>query len=299
MPLAVVILTAVPAIALPGRRRFPVVLALVGIAVTLPGCGLNPAVLAPRRPVAEGDGRPGLSVVSWNTEYWHQTDDPARFYAYLTNRDADVYLLQEYLHVENGVVLPINDLVALRRHFPRYRIFVSGELVTLVRDELATAKAPVQVAPDVLRVDVRVPDGQDASIYNVHIPAQLDPGLSPLSGAFYRTLNERDRSRRQEYRALTTDLRANTRPTVVAGDFNTSSAMGDLRSVRDLATDAGRVSRSLYPVSWSEHRPAALRLWRLDWTFLRNAEAEDYRLESAEGMSDHALQAITVRVGAR
>ena len=78
---------------------------------------------------------------------------------------------------------------------------------------------------------------------------------------------------------------------VIAGDFNTTPAMGDIDRVSALGQDAAAQGHSVYPVSWNEHGP--LRFYRLDWGFLRNgATARDYQLVEPRGMSDHSAQVM-------
>ncbi len=144
--------------AAPGRtahRRVAIALAVAALLASLPQSGLHPGTLAPwTRDGTPPDG-PVVRVVSWNTEYWDQTDDPAAFFGYLRDQHADVYLLQEYLHLVAGQVVAIDDLARLRAEFPDYRVVVKGELVTLSR--LPVLGQPEVADDNVLRVDVRTP----------------------------------------------------------------------------------------------------------------------------------------------
>lgn len=275
-----------------GRR--PVLVALVGLVVGGAQAGLNPAALLP--PPGPGTGTP-LTVVSWNTEVWDAWDDPARFLAFLRAQDADVYLLQEY--EEHG--LRPGDL-------PGYTAIERGELLTLtrlpVRQVVALPAEPPpgsgwrQVYEQVksLRVDVGV-GGGTLSVYNVHMPIPLDL-VNPLSARFHQQLRQRFDARQRQYTALERDVRGNRNPIVVAGDFNTSPAMGDIRRLSGL-TDAAEANRSLYPASWRSYWPVAL--WRLDWAF--TSEQVTVRRDAfvdPRGMSDHHLQRIELTVrGAR
>jgi endonuclease/exonuclease/phosphatase (EEP) superfamily protein YafD len=265
------------------NRRVMVVVALASVALTVPQSGLRPGALA-ASPQAGG-----TRVVSWNTEYWDQTDDPAAFFRYLRGTHADVYLLQEYINYVDGRIRPIDDLARIRAQFPGYQVVVKGQLVTLSR--LPVIARPPAGDRDVLRVDVRTPRGTALSTYNVHIPAQLDPTQSPLSPGFYRTLADRADQRRHCYDALAASASTDKDAGVIGGDFNTSPAMGDIGRARALGEDAAAQGHSVYPVSWNEHGP--LRLWRLDWGFVRNgATVRDYRLLEPRGMSDHSAQLI-------
>ncbi|MEU2222197.1 endonuclease/exonuclease/phosphatase family protein [Streptomyces sp. NPDC018347] len=270
------------------RARATVVLAVLALALACPQSGLVPSVLWYRAP------HPGVPVriVAWNTEYWDQGEDPATFYTRLRGLHADVYMLSEYLNYRDGEVVPINDRPRLDRAFPGYHVVVKGQLVTLSR--FPVASVPVTDDPDVLRVDVIPPGGARLSVYNVHVPAQLDPTASPLSGTFWSTLRDRARDRGHSYAGLRTSALADGAPGVIAGDFNTTASMGDLRRTADLGQDAARAGGTPLPLSWNAHQ--AVQLWKLDWMFTRHGfAAADYRLLAPWGASDHRVQILDAR----
>ncbi|MCP2329799.1 Metal-dependent hydrolase, endonuclease/exonuclease/phosphatase family [Actinoalloteichus cyanogriseus DSM 43889] len=292
-PIAYLVGSASLALAVPlvrgGWRLLAV--ALVGLVAAVPQSGLTLGVLTP----GPGDpAGPTVTVVSWNTEYWDRTDDSDDFYQHLRDLDADVYLLQEYLDFVDGRIVSIDEEAALEARFPDYDIVIRGHLVTLSR--LPVLDVPAVGHRDVLRVDVAAPGGAALSTYNVHVRAQMDPTLSPLSGEFYRTLRARDERRVAAYDALRASATRDERPGVIGGDLNTTPAMGDLRRIRDLGQDAADAGSSVHPVSWD--LSSALRLWRLDWMFVRNGVvAHDYRLEDPAGLSDHSVQIARISVG--
>ncbi|MFG2040013.1 endonuclease/exonuclease/phosphatase family protein [Dactylosporangium sp. NPDC048998] len=285
-----VVLTAGTALLRLGRR--PLVIALAGLAVGGAQAGFNPAALLPSPGDVAGTH---LKVVSWNTEVWDAWDDPARFIAFLRAQDADVYLLQEY--AENG--LHPGD-------FPGYTAIERGELLTLTRLPVRRVVAlPAEPAPasswrevyeqvKSLRVDV-IAGGETLSVYNVHMPIQLDL-VSPLSAKFYRQMRLRDAARHRQYTSLENDVRGNRNPILVAGDFNTSPAMGDIRWLTGSLHDAASANRSLYPASWRSYWP--VELWRLDWAFTSDpVTVQRYEFVDPRGMSDHSLQRIELTVG--
>lgn len=235
-----------------------------------------------------------VGLTSWNTEHWNQGRDTAAFYTLLVRQDSEVYLLQEYLHGRgDGEVWDIDDERRLRREFPRHAVSIGNNVVTL--SSLPTAGEPKPIGRRSLRVDVVMPGsgGTVLSTYNVHIPVQLRL-VSPLTRQFYRNIRARAADRRREYRALAADLRTNSHPCVIAGDFNTSPAIGELRWVKQVARDETRVLTGLYPVSWNAR--SRVPLWRLDWLFTRGeAVVERYELLDPHGLSDHRLQSALVR----
>lgn len=272
--------------------------------------GLNPYAVANWN--AQAPPRDALRVMSWNTQYWHQWDDPDRFYRYLKAQRADVYLLQEYLSWVGERPVRTDDMARLRREFPGYEVAVSGELLTLSRFPIvgrpaigpARAIRPttewtrVYESAKVLRTDLRI-KGTVMSFYNVHIPVQVDAARNPLTPGFYRTVRQRDAERRPQFAALEKDVAGNDRPLLVAGDFNTSPAMGDIGGLEGVLRDAVRKSPALYPATWRDQGPG---LWRLDWAFTSDQVAvHRYDLRGSAGMSDHRAQELRLSLegGAR
>ncbi|WP_306213702.1 endonuclease/exonuclease/phosphatase family protein [Actinoplanes sp. RD1] len=286
-------------------RRLVLGGALLALVAGVPESGLNPGALTGREPVPAG----AIKVVSWNTQYWDQDDDPDRFYRYLLGLHADVYLLQEYLNWDpadpGDEARRVDDLARLRREFPGWHIVARGELITLSRFPIAAAPrvgpdrlpgadasfAAEYAAAKVLRTDLRI-GGAVLSTYNVHIPVQFSVELRPELLADTR---KRTTARAEQFAGLTGDVAANPGPVLVAGDFNTSPAMGDIRAVRRLLTDATPQLRSPYPVSWNLH---GLPLWRLDWLFTGGGvRVHSYTITGSEGLSDHHAQQTWVSLG--
>jgi endonuclease/exonuclease/phosphatase family metal-dependent hydrolase len=194
----------------------------------------------------------------------------------------------------------------LAREFPGYHIVIRGELVTLSRLPIvSTVALPVDPPAGsdwrtdywevkTLRTDLRVGDGV-LSVYNVHMLVPLDL-VSPLKRSFWRTREEWNARRQNQYAGLEHDLDANRNPTVVAGDFNTSPSMGDRNGVASRLNDAGRASTSVYPTSWKSDW---LALWRVDWAFTNDGvDVHTYKLVPHNDMSDHRLQDMTVSLKA-
>ncbi|MFF3242721.1 endonuclease/exonuclease/phosphatase family protein [Streptomyces sp. NPDC002870] len=297
------LLLAVAPTARPVRRwLIPVLLLLLMSGA--PRAGIHWGALLPgggQGPSPEG----ALKVFSWNTQYWETSDDSEAFYRYLKAKDADVYLLQEYLAWEHKQPKPIDELARVRREFPDYHIAIQGELVTLSRYPIVARPAvgraegintdtPWQQVFErgrVLRTDLNV-RGSVVSVYNVHIPVQIDIDRNWLSSGFYHTVRERDAERRDHYAALEQDAAANSNPLLISGDFNTTPAMGDLRALRDTFNDALPASTSVHPGTWNSE---GLALWRLDWVFTNDRlRVHSYEFEDPAGLSDHRGQDVVV-----
>ncbi|WP_432839976.1 endonuclease/exonuclease/phosphatase family protein [Dactylosporangium sp. CA-092794] len=302
MPPAVLLIVPVllAAGAAPCRRsRRPVaLLSLAALVIGAPISGLN------FRALAGGDGPapPGaLRVFSWNTEYWDSDGGP--FYDFLRDQHADVYLLQEYLR-DGDIPGRIDDSSRLRAEFPGYDLAIAGELVTLSRLPIVRSYPLPAAVPTtdtgwlgeytrdkILRTDLSLAGGHQLSIYNLHMPVQINP-TSPFSAAFYRTIREQRAQREPQWRALAADVAANPGPALVAGDFNTTPAMGDLNKVPSRLRDASTALPDLYPTTYRD-RPGLPRWWRLDWAFVtRDVRVHDYTFGSSHGQSDHRFQLL-------
>ncbi|MZG03175.1 endonuclease/exonuclease/phosphatase family protein [Streptomyces sp. SID5614] len=252
--------------------------------------GLVPGALVrgTRRPSPDG----AVRIVSWNTQHWCQNTDPEPFYAFLRELDADVYLLQEYHHDRfNGTYRLIDDERRLRTAFPDHEAVIARGLITLSR--LPVAATVETAARRTLRVDLEMPgDGRILATFNVHIPVQLRL-ISPLRADFYREVRSRAADRGQEYRGLLADVADCPHPALIAGDFNTTAAIGDARRIARLGADAVALAGKVCPVSW-QARPG-LRWWRLDWVLSTpGARVHSYRFRDPRGLSDHCVQEVSV-----
>ncbi|MEO3930799.1 endonuclease/exonuclease/phosphatase family protein [Micromonosporaceae bacterium B7E4] len=287
------------------RSRRPVAL-LAAAALLLGGplSGLN------LRGLSGGDGpapADAVRVFSWNTGYWDEGGQTAGMYALLRAADADVYLLQEYWY-EHSAGPGEAELARLRAEFPGFHVAVAGELVALSRHPILR-RLPLD-APDmppplwgsaeqwrykVLRTDLDLGAGRVLSVYNLHVPVQLVPDHSPLGGEFYRVIRQQHAQREPQWRALARDVAANPHPTLVAGDLNTSPAMGDLAKLPDRLRDASYASSARYPATWSDGSGWP-RWWRLDWAFVSAAvRVHSYRFGgSTNGASDHRAQQLVI-----
>lgn len=311
-----VVFAAVPVLLLaaawaPGpvrARRWTALAATASLLLGAGQLGFNPGAFGAfsAAPKPSGAADP-VRVVSWNTEFWHQGDGADGFYRYLKERPADVYLLQEYVHWRGGP-RRIDELARLRGEFPGFHIAVSGELVTLSRYPVL-AQRPLRGSSlppgrtgwhdyrtyKTLRTDLSV-GGRELSVYNVHIPTPLSLEDSPFGGEFYGIVREQHAARDAHYRALTDDVAANSRPLVVAGDFNSTPAMGDVQRFGRGLEDAAAANESPFPASWPDGGPLPL-LWRLDWAFTDDqVGVHRYGFRGADGMSDHRAQELLVSV---
>ena len=278
-------------------RRGVVVTSLAALALGADLAGIFAGQAVPAKADAPASA---VRVLSWNTEYWHHGADPGEFYDWLLSQNADVYLLQEYLGWDFERDLPrrFDDLALLRRNFPGYHLAHAGELLTLSRYPIAAivpldggspvpgdTEYPEYYRYKVLRTDIDV-RGSVFSAYNVHMPVQVALQASPASARFWNFTRTQHERRLDSHRVLRADLAANPLPALVAGDFNATAAMGELRSLGELLHQPR--PRRLYSATWKG-------LWRLDWAFTTpRVLVHDYRMIDTRGFSDHRAQLLVL-----
>jgi hypothetical protein len=256
-------------------------------------------------------GRPAAAPVVafvWNTQFWDQGKDRELFHRFIRERAADVYFLQEYVHWA-GREVPAAGIEKLAASMPDHEVFIDGGLVTLVHRRLAPLRRP-GIPGTALRVDITAgaaePYGSSGSygsagpygaasvaLYNIHLPAPLDPGKSPFKAPFYRFVREQAGQRRRAFQALDELLDDAPPALFMGGDFNSSPAMRGMRRLRGRLADALGPAGGPYPATWPAGR---WRLWRIDWTFTSPQVAvESARIVDPEGLSDHAGQLCVIR----
>lgn len=272
-------------------RLFVAAATAVSLIVGASLAGVNPSLPGPRTQAASG-----IRVLAWNTQAWHLSGGYEELYRYLRMADADILLLQEYQPDDQHITTDLSALDAelLPRLLPGYQMVAVGELLTLTRLPLVgwrqvpaatgTTWKEKYESTKTLRVDVRV-GGRTLSVYNTHLPVPLSIEVAPWSAGFYRIIRERHASRTVQLDALAADVATNPNPILLAGDLNTTPAMGELRALPGKLRPA---HGGWYPASW----PSALPLWRLDWTFTgQGARVLEYRLARVpDDISDHLAQ---------
>lgn len=244
-----------------------------------------------------------MHVVSWDTLDWNTTD-PHAFFGFLTDRHADVYLLQDYANPFSASTQPMDDLARLRQAFPGYHVATAGDLLTISRypilavEPMLTNPSPPAGTANIyflsswkysaLRTDVAV-GGRVVSLYNVHLYDRYYLNVMPLTPAFFRDVRGLDQGRAVQLDRLGADIRANANPVVVSGNFNILPDMGELGRLANLQ-NADDASRSLYPSTLTFF---GLSLWQVDWTFASpHATVYRYTLVSPRGLSSHWLQDV-------
>jgi hypothetical protein len=247
-----------------------------------------------------------LRVVTWDTLDWTTDKDPDRFYDFLTKRNADVYLLQNYAHTGPETFRLGADEDRLRRTFPGYEFATVGTLLTISRFPIV-AQVPIETNPTpppgtaniwylsawkygMLRTDLDV-RGRILSVYNVFFYDRFFLHVMPLTPAFFTNIRGLNEGRDAQLDQLLAETRSNPNPFVISGNLNVLPNTGD-RHRLDVYKDAGRADGSPYPASLTF---VGLSLWRMDWTFTSpTIGVHSYDLVPPDGLSSRHLQDVVL-----
>lgn len=296
------------------KFRLPIVAtAVLAFAISVPSTGINFSGYFQRTEIVKSNSASTFSVVQMNTDYWGQLrdgtlTDPRNKNAmldYLKSLDADVYLLQEHMQRVGELAPPVTDLSDVREKFPEYEAVAAGTLLTLSRLPVVEhnvvnpdSESDLQLPPPpyALKVNVRVAN-ETLSTYNIHMPIQIIIEKNWFNADFYDEIFRRHHIRKDEYQNLLFDVSNNPLPMLMAGDFNTSPAMGDNRDLLGVMVDAASFSSTLYPSTWRVGGQLP-RLWRNDWFLVKNnIQVEQFRSLNPEGNSDHLVQKVKLSIG--
>jgi endonuclease/exonuclease/phosphatase family metal-dependent hydrolase len=271
------------------RRRLKQFLAL-SIAANLLAL---PALYFFKRPAIKADdaaavqGGISLKITTFNTEYWHIPEQ--ELIDHVRYQDMDVVFFQEHLEKHGDTWGSTNRIPQLKAVLKDRFVDVNGEVVTVSRWPIVYSRA--FRGDDALRTDVRGPGGRVISVYNMHLPVHIHPELLRQPLRFFHDADAIASDRQQLLEEFTADLARNPNPTIVAGDFNTSSAMNGTSWFREHMTDAYAGPHCRQASDTFGMAGGALS-WRIDYVFVsRHFLPAGYCTQPAPGMSDH--QSIT------
>lgn len=264
-----------------------------------------------------------IKVFNWNTCYWDQFKDRDRYYEFLKKQQADIYILQEYLHdsedwrypgsgkrVENmdsaklfsicsavpGFTphyLAIDDTSRLAKEFPGYHIRTHLQFVLISRFPIKQSHPDYSEQYAVADVDI---DGRLIRIFNIHMLLHVKPG-NPFVPSFYRELRQRHEARCLAFNNLYEDIKETKIDYFIAGDFNSTTAMGVMNGLLKDHVDAMNYSNKLLPLSF-EYK--GLKFWRFDYVLTpkksKTLWIKSFENIDPEGLSDHDPQRFVLNV---
>ncbi len=231
-----------------------------------------------------------ITVFNWNTQFW-VSDNKEEFYNYLLSQKANVYHLQEHIQLGNNTFIELNDLEEIKSIFKGYTIIKKTEFLTITN--LPVIESFEEQNSYYLRVDVQV-NNNILSLYNVHIPVQLNPGLLSSPVLFVKDLQNRFYFREREFNKLINDVKSNKNEFYISGDFNTTRSMGKIHEVLSLGKDAIHTSNNVINGSWQVYN---LKLWRIDYNIVHNGlKVISYQDINPLSFSDHWAQLVEIQL---
>lgn len=251
-----------------------------------------------------------IKVFSWNTYCWDFHKDKEHFYQVLKKENADIYLLQEYLYflpnwrTEQDIkvdpskifkictsvpgfaseYMAIDDLQRLKREFLGYNIAIHHQFVTLSRYPIRHSHMDSSEQYSVNDIDI---NGRLVRFFNVHMLLHIEP-VNIFTPYFYRALQRRFVARRIGFNNLNDDLKDNNYDYVIAGDFNSTKALGVLNGLLKDHIDAVKYSNELIPLNFEWF---GVRFWRFDYFLVhksnQNIKIGSFKSIEHEGLSEH------------
>jgi hypothetical protein len=139
--------------------------------------------------------------------------------------------------------------------------------------------------------DVNI-NGRVVRLFNTHILLHIEP-VSPLKKYFYKAISTRFKDRQLAFNNLKEDIATTDTDYIIAGDFNSTKAMGVMDEFLATHIDAVNYSRDLIPLTFEF---SGLRFWRFDYVMVpkksKNIIIQSLRNLYHENLSDHYSQYI-------
>lgn len=251
-----------------------------------------------------------VKVFNWNTKCWDLDKDKNRFYEFLKEQNADIYLLQEYMYylpdwqtrkdmaidpakiVKNCSFIPgfskkfmlINDELRIKEEFPGYYYSPNFQFVIISRYPII--QSYLDSSEQFAVSDINI-NGIAVRFFNVHMVLHLKPS-NPLAIEFYHDMHRRFLARRIGFTNLLNNINNTVSDYLIAGDFNTTKHMGSLNSLYRNHFDAIKFSNDLYSNTFKYH---GLRFWRLDYIFVpkhtKQINVKSMQILDDQKLSDH------------
>ena len=256
-----------------------------------------------------------LKVFNWNPLMWDENKDQNDFYDFLVEQDADVYVFQERLHNVAGgqhlvtpdryfapqpitravpgflaeyLVLKTND--DFKNHFRDYYFAADQQFLVLSRYPILGHS--LDSSDQFQRVDLDLGE-RTLRIFNVHMLLHLE-FKNPLSQEFYEVLSRRHQARVLGFDNLKKDLNQTQTDYLILGDFNSTSAMGNMKELLNTHHNLFNYSGEILPVTFEFF---GLGLWQIDYALLNlssHFQVADFKNLNLNQFSDHYAQALTL-----
>lgn len=251
-----------------------------------------------------------IKVFNWNTNCWDQNKDRKKFYSFLKQQKADIYILQEYLYTTDfgtdvtkedimkdklfslcpvisgfpACYQTVEDIDALEREFIGYHVAVQNQFVIISKFPVKNSYLDESAQYAVWDVEI---GGRVVRFFNVHMLLHVEP-ISPFGTYFYGMLRRRFQARELAFHNLIEDTKNLKGSYFISGDFNATKAMGVMNEVMKGKIDTAKYSNEWIPTTL---KFSGLKLWRFDYAFIpkknENIRVKSYKSIDHRGLSDH------------
>ena len=305
------------------RSGWGILLASFSLILGITQIDLNVHMNPESKQVSQRQGSTRIKIFNWNTNCWDQHKSKDKFYQFLKKQQADIYILQEYLHgsidwsdpkvdkskemVDRSKLfricsvvpgfpihyLAIDDRERLRKEFPGYEIRTDLQFVVISRFPILSSHADYSEQYAVTDVNI---NGRPVRLFNIHILLHIEPE-NPLKPYFYQALHRRFLARQLAFKNLKADISSTKIDYLIAGDFNSTKAMGVMNDLLQTHNDAAQYSTSLFPLTFEF---GGVRWWRFDYELTpktnSNIRILSYQNLEHYGLSDHNPQSLIVNI---
>ncbi|HEX2925589.1 MAG TPA: endonuclease/exonuclease/phosphatase family protein [Ruminiclostridium sp.] len=292
------------------KKKAPDILVVI-IALVLSVTQLD-VVLPVKVPKQPGNGDYStVRVMSWNTNMWDQDKNKDSFYSFIKKQNADIYLLQEYLHYQTDKdsgkpyrlcnIVPgfplhyahFDDSERIKKEFPGYNFSINNQFVIISRYPIKRSYTDYSEQYTVSDVDI---NGRNVRFFNVHMLLHMET-TNPFKSYFYDIMHRRYLARVVGFRDLERDTESAAKDYFIAGDFNSSKAMGVMGRLLKENEDGARYGGQLLPLTYQLN---GFKLWRIDYALIPkskdNISFHSYKTINPEGLSDHNPLFLTLDI---
>ncbi|MDQ6984870.1 MAG: endonuclease/exonuclease/phosphatase family protein [Candidatus Dojkabacteria bacterium] len=246
------------------RKTFVIiVLLLISVFLSLPISDINLNYIENKLAKYDDFSRDEVLVLfNWNTLYWEPDNNIDHFISHIKSQEADIYTLQEF-----GVLSPSetfdyfyynNEKNRVGNEFQDYYVDAYEDMLTISKypfvDENTVRKKYWT------RLDVDLGNNEILTVYNVHMPVQFYG-----QGTVIENIKSKFEIRKYYFDTLLDDVKDNNNQYIIAGDFNSTKAMGSMNNLLKLTKDSYTKSRVLFPATWEDN---GLKLWRIDYSLI-------------------------------
>ena len=188
------------------------------------------------------------------------------------------------------VSVPTEKLDHLRTYFPGFYAAEHKQFLVLSRFPIIESYLSETDQFQTVKVNI---NNQALTLFNVHMPVHLDLGLTPFNG-FFQAISGSNKARAIGFNALESDVANTTGDYLIAGDFNTTHQMGQMKALEATTVDLFNYGNEPFPSTFSLR---GFSVWKIDHVLLNNGsqfKVTEFKNIRLDDLSDHTAQKFTL-----